>query len=125
MGRKRGVDLPGRTDEAVKDIAESVDESENKVIVSLVDLGLILYERLPESMREKIWHPPPKFTQQQRFRAKLEQRAEKLAESSKMNAFVVFRVPSEKKRLLQSRAEDAKLDVSKFIRSRVLEEKED
>jgi len=125
MGRKRGVDLPGRTDEAVKDIAESVEASENKVIVSLVDLGLILYERLPESMRERIWRPPPKFVQQQRFRVKLEQRAEKLAESSKMDSWVGFRVPAEKKRLLRSRAEHAKLDVSKFIRSRVLEEKED
>jgi len=125
MGRKRGVDLPDKTDEAVKDIAESADASENKVIVTLVDLGLILYGKLPGSMREKIWRPPPKFTQQQRLRVKLEQRAEKLAESSKMDTFVVFRVPAEKKRLLRSRAEDAKLDVSKFIRSRILEEKED
>jgi len=125
MGRKRGVDLPDKTDEAVKDIAESADASENKVIVTLVDLGLILYGKLPGSMREKIWRPPPKFTQQQRLRVKLEQRAEKLAESSKMDTFVVFRVPAEKKRLLRSRAQNAKLDVSKLIRSRVLEEKED
>jgi len=117
--------LPGKTDEAVRDIAESVDASENKVIVTLVDLGLILYEKLPASMRERIWRLPPKFTQQQRLRVRLEQRAENLAESSKMNAWVVFRVPAEKKRLLRSRAEDAKMNVSKFIRSRVLEEKED
>ena len=117
--------MPEQLDASITDIAESADVSKNKAIVALIDLGFILYERLPGNMREKIWRPPPKFTQQQRLRVRLEQRAEKLAESSKMNAWVVFRVPAEKKRLLRSRAEDAKMNVSKFIRSRVLEEKED
>jgi len=117
--------MPEELAEEIHEIASGADRHDNDAIVKLLELGVVLYSKLPGSMRERIWRPPPKFTQQQRFRVKVEQRAEKLAESSKMNAFIVFRVPSEKKRLLRSRAENAKMNVSKFIRSRVLEEKED
>jgi len=117
--------MPEELAEEIHEIASGADRHDNDAIVKLLELGVLFYRRLPGSMRERIWCPMPKFAQQQKFRVKVEQRAEKLAESSKMNAFVVFRIPSEKKRLLRSRAEDAKMNVSKFIRSRVLEEKED
>jgi len=111
--------------EQVQEIASDADEHENTAIVKLLELGVLLYARLPANMRVKLWQRDQTFAQQQRFRVKVEQRAQKLADSSKMNAFIVFRVPAEKKCLLRSRAEDAKMDVSKFIRSRVLEEKQD
>jgi len=111
--------MPEKLAEQVQEIASGADEHENAAIVKLLDLGVLLYQKLPANMRAKLWQRNQTFSQQQRFRVKVEQRAEKLAESSKMNTFIVFRVPAEKKRLLRSRAEDAKLDVSKFIRSRV------
>jgi len=117
--------MPEELAEEIHEIASGADRHDNDAIVKLLELGVVLYEKLPGNMRERVWHPMPKFTQQQRLRVRLEERAEKLAESSRMNAFIVFRVPAEKKRLLRSKAEHAKLDVSKFIRSRVLEEKED
>jgi len=117
--------MPEELAEEIHEIASGAGRHDNTAIVKLLELGMVLYHKLPGSMRERIWRPTPKFIQQQRFRVKVEERAEKLAKSSKMNAFIVFRVPAEKKRLLRSRAEDAKMDVSKFIRSRVLEEKED
>jgi len=123
--RARGVRMPEELAEEIHEIASGADRHDNDAIVKLLELGVVLYEKLPGNMRERVWHPMPKFTQQQRLRVRLEERAEKLAESSRMNAFIVFRVPAEKKRLLRSRAQNAKLDVSKFIRSRVLEEKED
>jgi len=115
--------MPEELAEEIHEIASAAHKHDNAAAVKLLELGVVLYSKLPGSMRERIWRPMPKFAQQQRFRVKVEERAEKLAESSRMNAFVVFRVPSEKKRLLRSRAEGAKLDISKFIRSKVLEEK--
>jgi len=117
--------MPEELAEEIHEIAIGAGEHDNTAIVKLLELGMVLYNKLPGSMRERVWRPMPKFTQQQRFRVEVEQRAEKLAENSRMNAFIVFRVPVDKKRLLRSRAEDAKMNVSKFIRSRVLEEKED
>ena len=117
--------MPEKLAEQVQEIASGADEHENAAIVKLLDLGVLLYQKLPANMRVKLWQRNQTFAQQQKLRVRVEQRAEKLAETSKMNAFIVFRVPSEKKRLLRSRAEDAKLDISKFIRSRVLEEKEE
>ena len=117
--------MPEELAEEIHEIASGADRHDNDAIVKLLELGMVLYSKLSGSMREKIWHPMPKFAQQQKFRVKVEERAQKLAESSKMNSWIVFRISSEKKRLLRSRAEEAKLDVSKFIRSRVLEEKED
>ena len=117
--------MPERLAEQVQEIASGANEHENAAIVKLLELGVLLYERLPANMRARLWQRNQTFPQQQRFRFEVEQRAQKIAESSKMNAFVVFRVPVEKKHLLRSRAQDAKMDVSKFIRSRVLEEKED
>jgi len=96
----------------------------NDFLWSLLELGLIFYQTLPFSTRAKLWQPNQTFTQQQSFRQEVERRAEKLVDSSRMNAFIVFRVSAEKKRLLRSRAEDRKMDVSKFIRSRVLEEED-
>jgi len=116
--------MPEELAEEIHEIASGASRHDNDAIVKLLELGVLLYQKLSASMREKVWHPMPKFAQQQRFRVKVEERAEKLAESSKMDTFVVFRVPAEKKRLLRSRAEGAKLDVSKFIRSRVLEEED-
>ena len=117
--------MPEKLAEEIHEIASGADKHDNTAIVKLLELGVVLYHKLPEGMHGRMWGPRQTYTQQQRLRVKVEERAQKLAESSKMNAFIVFRVPSEKKRLLRSRAEDRKMDVSKFIRSRVLEEKED
>jgi len=111
--------------EEIHEIASAAHKHDNATAVKLLELGVILYGKLPGNMREGIWRPMPKFTQQQRLRVKIEERAQKLAESSKMDAFVAFRVPAEKKRLLRSKAEGAKVSTSQFIRSRVLEEKKD
>ena len=82
--------MPSKVDEAIRDIAESVEgASENKVIVALLDLGLILYQKLPANMRTGLWKRNQTFAQQQRLRLKVEQRAQKLADSSRMNAFIV------------------------------------
>jgi len=121
--RARGVRMPEELAEEIHEIASAAHKHDNAAAVKLLELGMILYEKLPGSMRERIWRPMPKFTQQQSFRREVERRAEKLVDSSRMNAFIVFRVPSEKKRLLRSRAQDTKVSVSKFIRSKVLEEK--
>ena len=125
MGRKRGVDLPNSIDAAIHDVADSANVSDNKTIVTLLNLGLTFYHKLPTAPRGKVWRPDQTFAQQQSLRGELKERAEELVTGSRLDSFVIFRASAEKKRLLQSKAQDAKLDVSKFIRSRVLEEKED
>jgi len=115
--------MPEELAEEIHEIASAAHKHDNAAAVKLLELGVILYGKLPGSMRERIWRPMLKFPQRQRLRIKIEERAQKLTESSKMNAFVVFRVPAEKKRLLRSKAEDAKVSTSQFIRSRVLEER--
>jgi len=128
--RARGIRARDRQwiplEEAWTDLRERYPKiSFNDFLWIMLELGLTFYRTLPFSTQAKLWKPDKTFPQQQRLRVEVEQRAQKLAESSKMDAFIVFRVPAEKKRLLRSRAENAKMDVSKFIRSRILEEKED
>ena len=117
--------MPERLCAEIQEIASDADEHENAAIVKLLELGLVFYQQLPASMRGKLWQRNQTFTQQQSFRVKIQRRAEKLIEHSKLDSFIIFRASAEKKRLLQSRAEDAKVSVSQFIRSKVLEEKED
>ena len=117
--------MPERLCAEIQEIASDADEHENAAIVKLLELGLVFYQQLPASMRGKLWQRNQTFTQQQSFRVKIQRRAEKLIEHSKLDSFIIFRASVEKKRLLQSRAEDAKVSVSQFIRSKVLEEEQD
>jgi len=117
--------MPEELAEEIHKIASGAGKHDNTAIVKLLELGVTFYHKLPGNMCERIWRPTQKFTQQQRFRQEAEWRAERLIEHSKLNSFIVFRAPEEKKQLLQRKAREEKVTVSNFIRSRVLEEKED
>mgnify|MGYP001083202590 FL=1 len=117
--------MPERLCAEIQEIASDVGEHENAAIVKLLELGLVFYQQLPASMRGKLWQRNQTFSQQQSFRGKIQLRAERLIENSKLDSFIIFRASAEKKRLLQLRAEHAKVSVSQFIRSKLLEEEQD
>jgi len=102
------------------DIASNIKVPESRVIVKMTELGLTFYESLPLSMRAKLWKKQ-NFNQEQRTLLKLQEKAQILIQNLKLKSLVAFRVPIERRRILEADARRSKQTLSEFLRGRLVE----
>jgi len=118
--RSRGIRLPEQTSMQIIDIASNLKVPESRVIVKMTELGLTFYESLPLSMRAKLWKKQ-NFNQQQKTFSKLQDKAQILIKNLKLNSPVAFRIPAERRRILQAEARRSNQTLSEFLRGRIVE----
>ena len=93
----------------------------NEVINVLLNLGLMTFSRLPQSMRERAFSKQTN-PQAQRFREELDIRIYKISSSLKLNDRLGFALPSPAKAIIREQAKRSKSSMSAIARSRILEE---
>ena len=93
----------------------------NEVINVILDLGLMTFARLPQSMRERafIKQIMPK---ERKFRDQLDTRIRKISASLRLDDRLGFALPSTAKDLIREEARRSKSSMSAIARSRILEE---
>jgi len=102
------------------DIASNLKVPESRVIVKMTELGLTFYESLPLSMRAKLWKKQ-NFNQEQKTLSKLQDKAQILIQNLKLNSLVAFRVPRERRRILEAEARRSNQTLSELLRGRIVE----
>jgi len=93
----------------------------NEVINVILDLGLMTFSRLPQSMRERAFSRQ-NIAREQRFRENLDIRISKISSSLRLDDRLGFALPSPAKQVIREEARRTKSSMSAIARSRILEE---
>lgn len=123
MTISRGVRLPEARFMQIYEIWQAARRNRgiqlNEVINVILDLGLMTFARLPQSMRERAFSKQT-IRSEQRFREHLDVRIRKISSSLRLDNHLGFALSAPAKEIIREQAKRSKSSMSAIARSRIL-----